>query len=235
MASPPDPGSLTVVAATRLEARAARRALPGVRVVRAGVGLSRLVAAAGLGGAVVACGLAGSLRADVDTGTVLVPERLVGPDGTERACDPVLVAALVAGARRLGLEPETRPLATTSTLVVGAAREALAASGCVGADMETALLRAERLATVRVVLDTPARDLSAAWRRPATALLRPAAWAQLPWLALEGPRCARRAAAVLAAALAPTIGPGAPPRRPGPGTGGPRTPPSGRPSPRRSR
>jgi hypothetical protein len=196
-------GGLTVVAATGLEARAVRRALPGVRVVRAGVGLSRLAGrgAVGGGGAVVACGLAGSLRADLGTGTVLVPDRLHGPDGSQRACDRALVAALVAGARRLGLEPERGPLVTTPALVVGPAREAWAARGCVAVDMESGLLEAERVAVVRVVLDTPGRELSTAWLRPAAALLRPAAWRELPWLAREGPRCARLAAAVLAAGL----------------------------------
>jgi 4-hydroxy-3-methylbut-2-enyl diphosphate reductase len=188
---------VTIVAATGLEAGAARRAVPGVRVVRAGVGLSRLTGrgtGAGLGGAVVVCGLAGSLRAGLGIGTVLVPERLCGPGGGERACDPELAAALVAGARRLGLEPERGPLATTRELVVGPAREAWAARGCVAADMESGLLEAEQVAVVRVVLDTPERKLS-------VARLRPAAWRELPWLAREGPRCARLAAAVLAAGL----------------------------------
>jgi len=200
--------ALTIVAATGLEARAVRRALPGVRVVRTGVGLSRLAgrrAAGGLGGAVVVCGLAGSLRAGLGTGTVLVPERLRGPGDGERVCDPALAAALVAGARRLGLEPERGPLATTPALVVGPARQAWAARGCVAADMESGLLEAERLAVVRVVLDTPERELSTAWLRPAAALLQPAAWRELPWLARQGPRCARLAAAVLAAALGPGL------------------------------
>jgi 4-hydroxy-3-methylbut-2-enyl diphosphate reductase len=203
MGSLPDSAALTVVAATGLEARAVRRVLPDVRLVRAGVGLSRLAGggAAGPSGTVVACGLAGSLRAGLSTGTVLVPERLCGPDGGERACDAALVAALAAGARRLGLEPERGPLGTSAALVAGPAREAWAARGCVAVDMESALLEAERLAVVRVVLDTPERDLSTAWLRPATAWLRPAAWRELPWLAREGPRCARLAAEVLAAGL----------------------------------
>jgi hypothetical protein len=67
--------------------------------------------------------------------------------------------------------------------------------------METGLLGADRVASVRVVLDTPDRELDPAWGRPLTALWHPAAWLQLPWLAAEGPRCARLAAQVLAAAL----------------------------------
>jgi hypothetical protein len=67
--------------------------------------------------------------------------------------------------------------------------------------METGLLGAERVASIRVVLDTPERELDPAWGRPLTVLWRPAAWRQLPWLAVEGPRCARLAAEILSAAL----------------------------------
>jgi hypothetical protein len=192
---------LVVIAASRLEARAARAALPRVPVVLAGVGLSRLRHPPELAGAAITCGLAGSVRADVPTGTVLVPSRVLTPAGTVLRCDPGLVAALLAGARALGLEPDLRPLATVPALVTGAAREEWAARGCAGVDMETGLVRAEAVAAVRVVLDTPARELSSAWSRPIGALLRPSAWADLPWLARHGPRCARLAAAVLAAAL----------------------------------
>ncbi|HEY4027885.1 MAG TPA: hypothetical protein VGO86_15765 [Candidatus Dormibacteraeota bacterium] len=192
----------TVVAATGLEARAVRRALPGVPVVRAGVGLSLLPhAGASLGGTLVTCGLAGSLRADVPPGTVLVPRRVLRPSGGVLECDPALVETLAAGARRLGQEPEQGMLATAPTLVLGVDRAAWLARGCVGVDMETGLLGARRVATVRVVLDTPERELDRAWRRPLTALWHPSAWAQLPWLAMEGRRGARLAAEVLASAL----------------------------------
>lgn len=212
MGSSPDPpgdrlalSDVTVLSATGLEAGAVHRALPAARVVRSGVGLSRLAglpdAATGLGDAVLSCGLAGSLRADLPTGTVLVPARVLTPDGAVRVCDPALVAALAAAARRLGLRPEQGPLATVRELAVGAGRRPLADLGCVAVDMETGLVHAERIAAVRVVLDTPERELSGAWRRPATALLQPAAWRELPWLARHGPRCARLAARVLAAAF----------------------------------
>ena len=191
----------TIVTAVPLETRAVRRALPGARVVEVGVGLSRLRSP--LVGPIVTCGLAGALRADLDTGAVVVPDRVRGPDGTERPCDAELVARLAAGARRLGLEPVAGTLLTSATLVVGAERRRWAERGCVAADMETGLLAADRLAAVRVVLDTPERELSGAWQRPWRALLHPGAWRELPWLARESPRCARLAAAVLAAALRP--------------------------------
>jgi hypothetical protein len=191
-----------VVAATRLEARAVERALQGGRVVRSGVSLSGLPdGGRSLTGPVVTCGVAGGLRSGLATGAVLVPRRVLRPDGTVLDCDPSLVAALAAAARRLGQDPELGMMATTPALVLGAERRAWAERGCVGADMETGLLHAERVASVRVVLDTPERELDRAWARPVTVLWHPAAWSQLRWLASEGPRCAELAAAVLAAAL----------------------------------
>jgi hypothetical protein len=188
-----------VVTATRLEARAVRRALPGAPAVRAGVGLTRLQGA--LEGPVVTCGLAGSLCSSLPVGTVVVPRCVLRPDGGALWCDPALVGALVAGARRLGQEPVLGPMVTSTRLITGAQRAAWAERGCVAADMETGLLDAERVASVRVVLDTPERELSGAWERPLAALLQPAAWAELPWLLREAPRCARLAAQVLASAF----------------------------------
>jgi len=197
-----DVGQLIVVAPTGLEARAARRALPGARIVRSGVSLRRLPhAGASLSGTVVTCGVAGALVPGLPTGTVLVPRRVLRPDGRRMDCDAALVALLAAAARRLGREPDLGDMATTATLTVGAERAAWARRGCVGADMETGLLGAARVASIRVVLDTPERELHPSWGRPVTALWHPAAWSQVPWLAAEGPRCARLAAAVLAAAL----------------------------------
>ena len=191
-----------VVAATALEARAVRRAVPGVRLVRSGMALSRLdPAARHPTGPVITCGVAGGLVPGLATGAVLVPSRVMRPDGEFVACDPALVEALAAAARRLGHEPVLAPMATAHELVVGAERAAWAARGCAGVDMETGLLHAERLASVRVVLDTPERELHDAWRRPVTVLWRPVALAQLPWLLAETSRCARRAAAVLAEAV----------------------------------
>jgi 4-hydroxy-3-methylbut-2-enyl diphosphate reductase len=164
--------------------------------------LSRLPhGGASLGGRVVVCGVAGSLRADVPTGTVLVPRTVLRPDGGVLTCDPELVGALAAAARRLGHEPDLRPVATVRVLVVGAERAVWAARGCVGAEMETGLLGAERVATVRVALDTPDQELHPAWGRPLSLPWHPGAWRQLPWLARESARCARLAAEVLAAAL----------------------------------
>jgi len=126
---------------------------------------------------------------------------VIRPDGSESRCDPALVDALVTGARRLGVDPVQEPMLTSERLITGAERAVWAARGCVAADMETGLLEVERLAAVRVVLDTPERELSGAWQSPARAIWQPRAWADLPWLLREGPRCARLAAEVLALAF----------------------------------
>ena len=190
----------TILAATRLEARAIRRELPGARVVVGGIGLSR-TRGGDLGAVVVSCGLAGTLRPELGTGSVLVPHAVLRPDGTLRTCDAELVEALEDAARRLGYRPECAPLLTHTSLVTGEARRTWMLRGCAGVDMETGLIDAPRVAAVRVVLDGPGRELSSAWLRPAAARLLSSAWLDLPWLWREAPRCARLAARVLAAAL----------------------------------
>jgi hypothetical protein len=191
--------AITVVTAMWLEAWAVRRAAPGARLVLSGVGLRGLRTA--LAGPVITCGLAGGLRADLPAGAVVVPRRVLRPDGTWLACDLMLVEALVAAAHRLGLEPEQGPLATVTALARGRTRAELAARGCVAVDMETGLLTAPRIAAVRAILDTPARELSDAWQTPLRALLRPGAWGEALWLGREAPRCAHQAATVVGEAL----------------------------------
>lgn len=116
-------------------------------------------------------------------------------------CDPVLVQALVTAARALGFQPDTRPLLTAPSLVVGKERGDWYRQGFVAADMETGLLggRDLRVATVRVVLDSPEYNISQDWLRPARALIQPRLWRELFWLARAAPRYALRAAQVLKA------------------------------------
>jgi len=187
----------TVVTATPLEARAARRELPGARVVEAGIALARGESPGG-DGASISIGLAGGLRDDLPTGTVVIPHRVLRPDGTALECDPELTHALTQAARSLGIEPSSAPLVTAGSVVVGSERARWAAQGYVAADMETGLL-AGRVAAVRVILDTPRNELSRDWLNPALAMLKPWNWPQALWLGREAPRCARLAARVVAA------------------------------------
>jgi hypothetical protein len=191
--------TVTIVTATPAEARAARKALPGARVVVTGMGL-RNHAAQTYDTAII-CGVAGGLRAGVPTGTVLIASQIVRGDGTKVATDAALTQAFARGARNLGFEPLVAPLLGSASLVTGALRSQWAARGCAAADMESGGIDARRLAAVRVILDTPEREISPEWLDPARAMLRPMLWPQLLWLAGNAPRCARDAARVVAAGL----------------------------------
>jgi hypothetical protein len=189
---------VVLVAATTLEYRALCRALPGMRVVKTGVGLAQL--REDLGDCVVSCGLAGGLRGDLPTGTVLIPRQVRRPDGSTLTCDAELVQMFAAAALSLGIEPVFDPLVTTPAIVSGAERAQWARRGYAGVDMETGRILAPRVAAVRVVLDTPIQELSPVWSNPLRALLDPRNWPQAAWLAREAPLAAQRSASVIAAA-----------------------------------
>ena len=189
---------MTILAATRLEERAVRRELKNanVRIVRSGVGR---------GGAfddeVISCGLAGGLRRDVAGGTVVVADAIEHSNGKRMACDAALVAKLADAANALGFPLLVAPLLTSATLVRANAREEWAARGFAAVDMESGLIDAPHVAAVRVILDSPERELSEGWLQPLSFFYRPKMWAELPWLATTAPKFARRAAQVVARAL----------------------------------
>lgn len=189
---------LTFIAATSLEYQALRRKLPHARIVETGIGLARVQTP--LGEIVVSCGLAGGLRDGLATGTLLIPREVRRLDGSTLRCDPELIEAFAQGARRLGIEPVFDPLLTAESIVRGAARVQWAAQGYAGVDMETGRIKASRVAAVRVVLDTPQREISGDWQAPLWAILKPWNWPQAFWLAREAPRAAALSAGVVAAA-----------------------------------
>lgn len=188
-----------------VEARALRRRagrLPGVEVVEAGIALSRRPhLRPGL--AVLVCGLGGALTADLPPGTVFVADRIALPEGPARAADPAWVGRLQAAAVELGLQPVTGGLLTATTLVTGAERALWAARGYLAVDMETGhvMASASRVAGVRVVLDTPAHELSPRWEHPGRAALDPRLWGELAWILRRAPAYSDRAARVLAGAV----------------------------------
>jgi 4-hydroxy-3-methylbut-2-enyl diphosphate reductase len=160
---------LLVIAPLRIERAAVRRRLPGALVLRSGMGAARARAAAGFCGAV-----AEGLR----PGDIVVASEVRGPDGVTRCASGPLVAALAAlGAPRV----HVGPVASADHVVRGVERGVLAGEGALAADMESAWLapaaEGKRFAVLRVVLDTPAREI----QRPLATL----AGALTAWRALR--------------------------------------------------
>jgi len=123
-------------------------------------------------------------------------------------CDPELVQALVTAARTLHFRPDTGPLLTAQSLIVGGDRYDWSQRGFVAADMETGLLagRDLRVVTIRVVLDSPEHGISPDWLQPTRVLLQPLLWRELFWLSRVAPQYALRAAHVVKVGLG--TGPG---------------------------
>lgn len=198
---------MEILAPTFLEYWAVRCTLPSAHAKWVGVRLARWKEAP-QSSIVVVCGLAGALAPGLPPGTVLIPEWVGLADGGIMHCDPALVQALVTAARTLHLQPDTRPLLTSQSLIAGDDRLHWSERGFVAADMETGLLagRNLRVATVRVVLDTPEHGISSDWLRPTQAMVQPQLWRELFWLSRVAPRYALRAANVLKAGLGAGLG-----------------------------
>ncbi len=133
----------------------------------------------------------------------MIPDAIGLPDGRRLACDRRLVDRLRTGAARVGLPFHDGPIVSLPWLVTGEERERWRGAGYLAADMESGPILTEGMpaACLRVVLDTPARELSSLWLRPWTAVTRPSLWPQLLWLSARAPALALRAAAVTAAAF----------------------------------
>ena len=183
-------GRLLVIAPLRIERAAVRRGLPEALVLRSGMGAARarstaLAAARIPADAVAVAGFCGAVAEGLRAGDIVVASEVRGPSGVTACATERLVAALTAlGAPRV----RVGPIASVDHVVHGAERGVLAGEGALAVDMESAWLAAAAagrpFAVLRVVLDTPARELS----RPLAAL----ADAVSAWRAL------RRAAPALA-------------------------------------
>lgn len=198
---------MEILAPTFLEYWAVRRTLPHAHASWTGVQLARWKGVCQGSNVIVVCGLAGALAPDLLPGTVLIPDQIGLADGRIMRCDSTLVQSLVTAARALHFRPDTRPMLTAHSLIVGDERRDWFRRGFVAADMETGLLagRNLRVATIRVVLDSPEHSISPDWLRPTRALLQPLLWRELFWLSCAAPRYALRAAQIL------KVGPGSEP------------------------
>jgi 4-hydroxy-3-methylbut-2-en-1-yl diphosphate reductase len=177
---------LVVATALSVETLVVRAALPGVRVVRTGMGPKRARAAAtrwvagaaggaGAGGAtgvtyaaaLAVAGLCGGLDPRLRPGDVVVASEVRGPDGVLACQSPHLLVAALA---RRSLHAHLGPLVSVDHLVRGDRRARLHAEGAIAADMESAFLAAAAgltttspttpLVVLRVVVDTPGRELA---------------------------------------------------------------------------
>ena len=142
----------------RVEQAAVLAGRPGARVVRTGMGArrtrrrgSRLAGT----GPVAVLGVAGGLAPEVRPGDVVVASEVRAGDRTV-ACPS---APLLAGAlRRAGLRTHVGPVVSSPGIVGARERAALAATGALAVDMETAQLAeicaGRPFAVVRAIVDT---------------------------------------------------------------------------------
>ena len=164
---------LLVIAPLRIERAALRRGLPDVPVLRCGMGAARARAtalvAAGISADVVAvAGFCGAVGDDLRAGDVVVASEVRGPEGITRcASGPVVAALATLGTERV----QVGPVACVDHLVYGRQRAVLAGEGVLAVDKESAWMApaaaGRPIAVVRVVLDTPAREIY----RPAATLV----------------------------------------------------------------
>jgi 4-hydroxy-3-methylbut-2-en-1-yl diphosphate reductase len=190
---------LVVVTALRAERWAMAGRLGDAAAVRCGMGPRRvqawLPALAELAPeAVVVAGVAGALDPGLRAGDVVVATEVRDLHG---GVVPLPAAApLVAELRRLGLRVHGGPIVSTDHIVAGdAERAALARSGALAVDMESAPVALAAgdvpLAVVRVIVDTPATPLARlatiAAGVKALRTLRKLAPALRAWADLAGP------------------------------------------------
>ncbi|MFP3899358.1 MAG: 4-hydroxy-3-methylbut-2-enyl diphosphate reductase [Acidimicrobiia bacterium] len=181
---------LVALTPLRVEADAVQRGAPAAEVLTTGMGPERarraafnLAARCAGAPAVAVAGFCGGADARVSPGDVVVASEVRGPLGPVPLAGSGLLAAAL---RRAGLQVREGPLVSTDQIVRGPRRRDLAADGAVAVDMESAWLveaaPSRPRAVVRVVVDTPARELPS--------------WSTLPD-GVRAYRALRRAAGVL--------------------------------------
>ncbi len=158
-------GAILVLAPLALEARAVRAGAPWAEVRRVGMGPRRAARfAERLAGAderpILIAGFGGALDPSLEPGDVVLASEVRGPAGASACADPTILAGVL---RRGGLRVHIGPILSSERPVVGRRREALAQTGALAVDMESAWLiptvRRAPLVTLRVVLDTGQHEL----------------------------------------------------------------------------
>ena len=159
------PGGLLVLAPLAIEAWAMRRALPGATVLKTGLGMEKSVKALSrvdqIGAEfIVIAGFCGALDPSLAPGDLVVASGLRGLDGS---CLTLESDFLASALRRDGIRARSGLIISADHLVRGGERATLYRSGGMVVDMESAWLaqaaRFRPLAVVRIVVDTPGREL----------------------------------------------------------------------------
>lgn len=163
---------LLVTAPLRLEALAIRSGASRLRVLRTGMGPVRSRAAvAGLRGdaaaALVVMGVCGGLDEDCQPGEVVIADELIDGElehGAQACLSCPSGAPLASALESHGLRVRRGAVVSVGSIARGATRVRLRERGAIAVDMESAWLApaalARPFAVIRVVADTPAREVT---------------------------------------------------------------------------
>jgi 4-hydroxy-3-methylbut-2-en-1-yl diphosphate reductase len=164
---------LLIAAPLRLEAfmisrgGVGREGFLSARIYRTGVGPRRARAAVQAlardpADALLVLGFGGGLAPDSQVGEVVVADEVNGPDGTRVSCAPAAALAGVFEARGFSVCRGT--VSSVARPALGKRRVQLRERGAIAVDMESAWLaaaaRGRPFAVVRVLSDTPTRELT---------------------------------------------------------------------------
>jgi 4-hydroxy-3-methylbut-2-enyl diphosphate reductase len=163
-------GGAVVAAPMRLEAWLIGRGAPRLAIHRTGIGPHRARAAALELSArrpspLIVMGLAGGLEHGSQPGEVIVADELLDSDGGRRACEGAdTLASALADA---GIAVRRGAVVSVSRFAVGEERARLRGLGAIAVDMESVWLAdgavGGHFGVVRVVADTPAREVWRPW------------------------------------------------------------------------
>ncbi len=158
---------LLIAAPLRLEAFMIARGRPRARIQRTGVGPRRARAAVPAlmddpGEALLVLGFGGGLLQDSEVGEVVVADEVRASDGTRLRCADASTLAGLLESR--GLKVRCGVVFSVTRPAMGKARVRLREAGAIAVDMESAWLaaaaRGRPFAVVRVLSDTPGRELT---------------------------------------------------------------------------
>jgi hypothetical protein len=153
---PPEP---LVCTALGIEARTVRKGWPHANLVVLGMRAPRLEPVTGHHGPVVLLGFGGGLSAGQQPGDVVVATEIRDVNGCVKLASGAKTLSVL---RRAGIPASGGALWCSEAIVRGSVRDGLSRSA-VAVDMESARVAtacaADRLAVVRVIVDTPSRGL----------------------------------------------------------------------------